>query len=60
MAATYDTRCLDLAELLLGDLPGVTRDDIYGLASDFQDAFEGVAHLVEERFADASTHPSKG
>lgn len=49
MAAHWDTRCQDMAEELLGDIPGVTAQDITALASDFQDAFEAAADRIEER-----------
>lgn len=49
-AHLFDTRCLDLAESLLGGVEGATRSDIYALASDFQDAFERAADEAEAAF----------
>lgn len=49
MPLTFDTRCFNLAKELLGDIAGVTDQDIADLASDMQDAFETVASRIEGR-----------
>lgn len=47
--ATYDSRCYDLAELFLLELPGSTENDMIELAIVIQRACEEACSAVEAR-----------
>jgi hypothetical protein len=44
-----DTKCYDLAEDFLSEVPGSTEDDVWALAKDIQTACEDACREVEDR-----------
>lgn len=49
MTATYDSRCYDLAELFLLEIPGASDNDMIELAIEIQRVCEEACSRVEER-----------
>lgn len=44
-----DPASFDLAEHFLGEIPGVTEDDIWALAKDIQTVCEDACREIEDR-----------